>query len=297
MAVAALAIAFALGCGKTDSSAAPPVSSAISAALTPPFDAGVARYVPDAGRRACGADLTGAGEMAIAKLSNETLASAIVELSGSSLRARAFKRDDGSFVVVDCMGHTSRTDWSGKDPSRESGVLELIARQELPGGKLVVWLASGMAAAPCSGENGFLAILHVDRSRLVVDGVSDWTSSCGNAHKLRIEKLDGESLYVEDDTAESGGGRRAWQNIWRLKAPNLELALHVDVGRAPASSCDGPSMSAQVRFAGRDVTVEESWQKPKDCPGGGGAPRKVKRRWKLGESAFTQIEGPPPASE
>jgi hypothetical protein len=68
------------------------------------------------------------------------------------------------------------------------------------------------------------------------------------------------------------------------------------VGRAPDNECAAPTMSAKVTFEGRDIKVEESWQTPKSCPGGGGAPRKVARRYRLGDKGITLVEGPPPAA-
>jgi hypothetical protein len=281
---------FLAACDKRPAEA--PVDAAPSAAPVVPQS--VPSLTPTSGRRACGADMADA-----AKPPDATLARALVDLTADApvLRAPVFKRDDGAHVVVDCMGHSSRTDWSGKDPSRESGVLQIAARQELPGGRLAVWLATGMPAGLCSGENGFFAIMHPERGRLAVDGASEWTSSCGNDKKLRVEKLGDETVYVEGDTTETQNGKRAWQTIWRLRPPSLSAALKIDVGRAPAQECSAPTMSAKVTFEGKDVKVEESWQTPKECPGGGGAARKVARRYRLGDSSIALVDGPPPPQD
>jgi hypothetical protein len=235
----------------------------------------------------------------LAKLPDVVLAHAVVDLASDAppLRAPVYKQGDGTRVVVDCMGQVSGTDWSGRDPSRESGIVQIVARQELPSGKLAVWLATGMPVGLCTGENGFFAILHRDAGRLVVDGVAEWTSSCGNDHKLRVDKLGDETVYLEGDTTEVPGLKRATQTIWRLQGASLAPALKIEVGRAPNPECSAPTMSASVKLEGRDVRVEESWQTPKECPAGGGAPRKVARRYRLGPQGLTLVEGTPPAKD
>src|SRR5262245_57713102 len=74
------------------------------------------------GKRPCGVDWVGEKDASLAKIPDPTLARALVDLAGDAvpLRVPVYRRDDGAHVVVDCMGHTSRTDWSGRDPSRES---------------------------------------------------------------------------------------------------------------------------------------------------------------------------------
>jgi hypothetical protein len=194
----------------------------------------------------------------------------IPSLDPARMKAKAIPSDAGEPVVVDCQGHSVSASWEGRKP-RPAGTVRVLDRQSLPEGREAVWLATAEDIGACSAVDGygFFAIVALDGPRLAVLGVSPWYPSCGFKRKLRVEKLENETVYVDSDGFSSGAGPTEWEGVWLLRDGQLIRAGRYITYEAPDpgtgmvddAGLEGPQFRGSARYESHGIVLagENSW--------------------------------------
>ena len=175
------------------------------------------------------------------------------------------RRADGTRIVRACRGASAPAVWQagpGGTKAPPSGTLTLAAKQTLPDKREVVWISTEyMGPNPCAvdGGDGFMAILTLEGSRLVVLGVAAWRPECRAERKLSAHVVSGQAVYIEDAQFGTGAGRTDWQTVWVLREGELRVAGRYDTADsnydASGMGMPGPSYDTKVSFANDEIAV------------------------------------------
>ena len=206
----------------------------------------------------------------IDKVTSADIARAVIPtLDPKSMIAPTQK--DGT--IVSCESDHAAAGWEGTKIPK--GKVQVKLRQSIGNGRELAWLLTGEPQGACTSPTGFLAVVHLDGTTVVADGVGAWDQLCGEPTKMRGEKLGGGEVYVESGHMSTGAGTQTFEDLWALHMGKVVKLGTYEVGEdsGGVEDSDGwlASMTSKVEVSGADVILHESWtwQSTKLKDGGG----------------------------
>lgn len=183
-------------------------------------------------------------------------ASLVYEIAGRD-------QDNGEPLVNGCRGASAI--------AMRGGHAEVVSRVLLPDGRLAVALAtSSFNESYGSGRAGFLALLTLDDRIVIADATGNWGAESMEPLRLRVERLGGQTVYVETTTIAVAGSPTVHQErIWSEHEGNLRTLGNVPLDGQEDHSCDtagGPwrrRFSGRTTYSGQTVTVHDdvTWER------------------------------------
>ncbi len=164
---------------------------------------------------ACTTTLPGLAPLDITKVPGLAIVHAAVPSASADGHAPR-KPMDGRDMVTDCRGHTALSDWSDSNGKHRAGAIVVGPRQLLPDGRQAVWLYTGESlGAPATSWYGFLAVVRLAGSLLIVDGIGSWSNGEDAPRKLDAA-LFGPRGFVEPTghTGTGGGTDSEGRAVW-----------------------------------------------------------------------------------